>query len=70
MNGPDVQAWNVARMRVTLETLSEQEREALIRFYVLGQSPQQISRDLGLDEEQLRAIKERVKKAFLAAKRG
>jgi DNA-directed RNA polymerase specialized sigma24 family protein len=57
-------------MRVTLETLSEQEREALIRFYVLGQSPQQISRDLGLDEEQLRAIKERVKKAFLAAKRG
>jgi DNA-directed RNA polymerase specialized sigma24 family protein len=51
---------------LTLENLSELEREALRRYYLLDQGSEQVCRDLGLDQAEFLTLKNRVKKAFRA----
>ena len=60
---------DVSRLRAILAQLSPLEREAMTRFYELGQTSRQICRDLGLNAEEFQRIKSRVKKAFLAGSR-
>ena len=50
-----------------LAALAPGEREALDRFYNLGQDVRQISRDLGMTEHEFKELRARVKKAFLDA---
>jgi hypothetical protein len=56
-----------AKRKRILSTLSAREREALDRFYNSGHDLPRISRDLGMTERELRELKARVKRAFLAA---
>lgn len=58
-----------ARKQRILSALSSREREALERFYNLGEDISQIARDLGMTERQLRELKARVKREFLAGDR-
>ena len=51
---------------LTLENLSEPEREALRRYYFLEQSSEQVCRELGLDHAEFLRLKDRVRKAFRA----
>lgn len=54
-----------ARLRLILSNLAPEEREALVRFYSLGQTPEQIYRDLDFDAARWRELKLRVRKALL-----
>jgi DNA-directed RNA polymerase specialized sigma24 family protein len=47
-----------------LRDVSEKEREALRRFYVLEQSPEQICRELSLSHGQFLEIKKSVRAEF------
>jgi len=51
-------------MRNILAMLTVHEREALHRFYVLGQTNTRISREMSFDEKALRELKARAKKHF------
>jgi DNA-directed RNA polymerase specialized sigma24 family protein len=57
---------DISRLRVILAKLSPTEREAITRFYELGQPSRQICEDLGLDADEFRRLKSRVRRAFLA----
>jgi hypothetical protein len=57
---------NAKRQR-TLSALSARDREALDRFYNLGEDIPQIARDLGMTQRALRDLKTRVKRAFVAS---
>jgi DNA-directed RNA polymerase specialized sigma24 family protein len=57
------------RKQRILAALSSREREALERFYDLGEDISEIARDLGMTKRQLRDLKMRVKRAFLAGDR-
>ena len=61
-------AKNAKRRRI-LSALSSREREALDRFYNLGENVPGIARDLGMTQRQVRDLKTRVKRAFLAGDR-
>jgi DNA-directed RNA polymerase specialized sigma24 family protein len=56
------------KMNQVLAALSEREREALYRFYVLHQTSAEVSRDLSITEEELRKLRRRVRRAFAAAR--
>jgi DNA-directed RNA polymerase specialized sigma24 family protein len=51
---------------LALENLSEPEREALRRYYLMEQTTDQVCRDLGLDHAEFETLKDRVRKAFRA----
>jgi DNA-directed RNA polymerase specialized sigma24 family protein len=51
-------------VRSILDMLTPREREALHRFYVLGQTKAQIVREMGFDEKALQELKARAKKQF------
>jgi DNA-directed RNA polymerase specialized sigma24 family protein len=57
-----------AMQQRVLARLSADEREALYRFYTLGQREGEISENLGFDESELRSLKARVKREFQAAR--
>ena len=57
-----------ARLKRILANLSPRQREALYRFYSLGEDSVQVSRALGLDESELRELKSRVKREFQMTK--
>jgi hypothetical protein len=56
---------NVERLRRSLRGMPEQHREALKRFYVLGQEEEQILADLQLSPEEFRSLRSRAKARFL-----
>jgi DNA-directed RNA polymerase specialized sigma24 family protein len=58
-----------ARKQRILAALSSREREALERLYNLGEDISRIARDLGMTQRQLRELKMRVKREFLAGDR-
>ena len=58
-----------ARHQRALGDLTAREREALYRFYTLKQRSSQISRELEISESELRELKSRVKREFLAGTR-
>jgi hypothetical protein len=57
------------RKQRILSELSSLEREALERFYNLGEDVPKIAQDLGMTSRQVRELKVRVKRAFLAGSR-
>jgi hypothetical protein len=57
------------RLRRILAGLSPRELEALYRFYELGQDSSQILQSLGLDANEFRELKWRVRRGFLSRKR-
>jgi hypothetical protein len=50
--------------------LPEQDRQALVRFYVHGEPADVVCREVGLSEEQFRRIRTQAKQRFLALARG
>ncbi len=58
-------AGSVVAMREVLESLPEQERDALTRFFVLEQPAERVMSELGLSEAGFRAMKARAKVRFL-----
>jgi DNA-binding MarR family transcriptional regulator len=58
-----------ARKQRILSALSSREHEALERLYNLGEDISQIARDLGMTQRQLRELKTRLKREFLAGDR-
>ena len=57
------------RKQRILSALTSREREALERLYHLGEDISQIARDLGMTEREVRELRTRVKRAFLAGER-
>jgi RNA polymerase sigma-70 factor, ECF subfamily len=55
---------NIALMRRVLESLSQRDREILIRFYLQEESQDQICREMELTETQFRLLKSRAKARF------
>ena len=55
---------NVALMRRVLESLSQRDREILIRFYLQEETQDQICREMELTETQFRLLKSRAKARF------
>jgi RNA polymerase sigma-70 factor, ECF subfamily len=55
---------NVTLMRRVLESLSQRDREILVRFYLQEESQDQICRDMELTETQFRLLKSRAKARF------
>ena len=51
-------------MEVVLRSVSRRDREILTRFYLLGQSQEQICREMKLTETQFRLLKSRAKARF------
>jgi RNA polymerase sigma-70 factor (ECF subfamily) len=51
-------------MQKVLESVSRRDREILTRFYLLGQTQQQICREMKLTETQFRLLKSRAKARF------
>ena len=66
MSSEQLRPQDLSRLMLTLENLSELEREALRRYYLLDQGSEQVCRDLGLDQAEFLTLKNRVKKAFRA----
>jgi DNA-directed RNA polymerase specialized sigma24 family protein len=64
--GLEVHARTVDDIRRGLTKLPERERDALIRFYVLGQKEEQILAEIQLSREQFRKLKSSAK-AWLSA---
>jgi hypothetical protein len=58
-----------ARAGRILAALSPAEREALFRFYTLGETTAQISQRLEMTENQFRELKERVRINFQLGER-
>ena len=54
----------VELMQKVLESVSRRDREILTRFYLLGQTQQQICREMKLTETQFRLLKSRAKARF------
>ncbi len=54
----------VELMREVLRGISKRDREILTRFYLKGQSQEQICDDMGLSETQFRLLKSRAKSRF------
>lgn len=54
-----------SKLQRLLRDLSPQERDSLSRFYMSGQTPQEIQRDGGLSQVDLLDLRLRLKKAFL-----
>jgi len=52
-----------------LGSFSQADREILIRFYLRGQEPEEICRELGLTANQFRLRKSRAKRRFVQAMR-
>jgi DNA-directed RNA polymerase specialized sigma24 family protein len=64
---PEQEAIERQRRRLArnlLASLSDIDRQILVRFYYRGQTPADICRDLGLNETQFRLRKSRAKKRF------
>jgi RNA polymerase sigma factor (sigma-70 family) len=55
---------NVALMRRVLESLSQRDREILVRFYLQEESQDQICHEMELTETQFRLLKSRAKARF------
>ena len=55
---------NIALMRRVLESLSQWDREILVRFYLQEESQDQICREMELTETQFRLLKSRAKARF------
>ncbi len=55
---------NVALMRRVLESLSQRDREILVRFYLREETQDQICREMELTETQFRLLKSRAKARF------
>jgi len=51
-------------MEQVLLSFSRREREALVRFFLLEDTPEQICRDLGLNETQFRVLKAKARCSF------
>jgi len=65
MSDPDdLAAWRTEFMSHVLRALSSEQRDALIRFYVQEQTPEQIHRELGMDPNRLRELRRRARKAY------
>jgi RNA polymerase sigma factor (sigma-70 family) len=47
-----------------LQSISERDRQILVRFYILEQSQEEICRELGLSKTQFRLLKSRAKARF------
>jgi DNA-directed RNA polymerase specialized sigma24 family protein len=62
--GIGTQPAETAEAREVLARLDESEREALLRFYLRGQQPAQICRELGLTEQAFSALKSRVRAKY------
>ncbi len=52
------------RFKRLLDKLKTQERDALIRFYSLQQTPEQIHRATGIGEAELRVLRSRIRAEF------
>ncbi|MGB9606716.1 MAG: RNA polymerase sigma factor, partial [Bryobacteraceae bacterium] len=66
-SNPELEAFarqKVEIMQKVLESVSRRDREILIRFYLLGQTQQQICREMKLTETQFRLLKSRAKARF------
>ncbi len=68
--GPDAEAAAIEAeqrriMEEQLRAMPARDREVLTRFYLHGQSKEQIQAELGLSETQFRLIKSRAKAAFV-----
>ncbi len=48
-----------------LQSIGERDRDALTRYYLEGQTPERICREMGLTEDQFRLIKSGVKARFV-----
>ena len=57
----------VTDVRSTLADLTARERNALYRWYSLAQTAAQISREVGMHEDEFRGLKARVKGTILAS---
>jgi RNA polymerase sigma-70 factor (ECF subfamily) len=55
---------NIALMRRVLDSLSQRDREILVRFYLQEESQDQICREMELTETQFRLLKSRAKARF------
>jgi RNA polymerase sigma-70 factor, ECF subfamily len=55
---------NIALMRRVLDSLSQRDREILVRFYLQEESQDQICREMQLTETQFRLLKSRAKARF------
>jgi RNA polymerase sigma factor (sigma-70 family) len=55
---------NIALMRRVLQSLSQRDREILIRFYLQEETQEQICREMELTETQFRLLKSRAKARF------
>jgi len=58
-----------AKLSMILAKLSAREREALKRFYVLEETSSQVCQAMGMEEEELRTLKAKVKRDFIAARK-
>ena len=52
------------RFKRLLDKLNTPERDALIRFYCLQETPDQIHRATGISEAELRALRSRIRAEF------
>lgn len=66
-----MQSERVERMRRTLRALRPEQRDVLIRFYLKGEPPDRICREMNLSQNQFRLLKSRAKARFgLLGRRG
>ncbi len=56
------------KMKKILAALTQGERDALYRFYVLNQTSADVSRAVSIGEEDFRKLRRRVRRAYRAAK--
>ena len=56
-------------LRQLLGALTAEEREALTRYYLQQQSPEQIEEELGVSVERLQDLKSRFRAAYLASEK-
>ena len=66
-----MQSERVERMRRTLRSLRPEQRDVLVRFYLKGETPDRICREMNLTQNQFRLLKSRAKARFgLLGRRG
>lgn len=59
-----IEAERQERMRQTLCSLRPEHRDILVRFYINGEAPERICRDMNLTGTQFRLLKSRAKQRF------
>jgi DNA-directed RNA polymerase specialized sigma24 family protein len=67
--GGAMQAKSARIVEQILAALPEQDRQAMLRFYVAGEPADAVCRETGLSEGELRRIKTRAKRRFLVLSR-